>query len=484
MVGRVLFIIHDLYQDDIHFPLGPAYLAAVLEQAGAEVDIFDQAAHHQTNYDLAYYLDTTEWDIIGVSFLAARYTETVKPLLDVISKHKKDAWLVVGGHGPSPIPDYILKTMDVDIVAIGEAEETIIELLDAKLNNKCLTNVKGIAYKEGEVVVNARRKPPNVDNLPLPAWRLFDMNKYATAVKFLSQKPDEKSLQIITSRGCTSRCSFCYRLEKGARLRSIPNIINEIKLLKERYGVTYFNMADELFIITKKRFYEFRDALSEHNLKIKFECNARIDLLDEEFCRDLKVGGCTLVNVGFESMSQTVLDAMNKKTTVEDNIKAAEAAKKTRLSCGLNILWACPWDNPDSLRAGVDFIKQYTDYSQLRTIRPVTCYPGSPLYYQAIQHNLLLGPDDFFNRFKNSDLVTINVNWMDTKDIYKELYKANRELIIDYSRHRPSQLSIEEAEKLIDDFHDLYFSGKTNFRGARHYSEKQIGGETNAVKER
>lgn len=264
MDEKSLFVVHDLYQEDIHFPLGVGYLAAVLEQAGAEVDIFDQAAHHQSNYDLAKYLDTTEWDIIGVSFLASRYTETVNPLLDVISKHKKDAWLVVGGDGPSPIPDYILKTTGVDIVAIGEAEETIVELVDAKVNNKPLSAINGIVYKEeGEVIVNERRKPPNVNNLPFPAYHLFDMEKYTTAVKLLSQKPDEKSLQIITSRGCSGSCTFCYRMEKGIRLRSIPKVIEEIKLLKEQYGVTYFNIADELFIITKKRFYEFRDALED-----------------------------------------------------------------------------------------------------------------------------------------------------------------------------------------------------------------------------
>lgn len=472
MGGKTLFVIHDLYQEDIHFPLGPAYLAAVLEQAGAKVDVFDQAAHHQANYDLAHYLDTTEWDIIGVSFLAARYIETVKPLLDVISKHKKDAWLVVGGHGPSPIPEYVLNTTSVDIVAIGEAEETIVELLNSRINNKSLSKVKSIAYKEDEeVVVNKRRKPPNVDNLPLLAWHLFDMNKYTTAVKFLSQKPDEKSLQIITSRGCTNHCSFCYRMEKGARLRSIPNVIEEIKILKERYGVTYFNMADELFIITKKRFYEFMDALEEHDLKIKFECNARVDLLGGEFCKDLKSSGCTLVNVGFESMSQMVLDDMGKRTTVEDNIRAAEALKKANLSTGLNIIWANPWDTEESLCEGVRFIMKYTDYSQLRTVRPTTPYPGSPLYYQAIKQGLLSGPEDFFEKFKNSDLITVNFTGMEIDTMHDLLFQANYDLIRDY-QHNSGKMIKEEADDLINNFADLYYHGKTKFRGVRHYEKE------------
>lgn len=473
MGGKVLFIVHDLYQDDIHFPLGVGYLASALEQVGAKVDIFDQAAHHQPNYVLAKYLDMNEWDIIGVSFLAARYAETVKPLLDVISKHKKDAWLVVGGHGPSPIPDYILNTTDVDIVAIGESEETIVELLDA---NKPLSEVKGIAYKEdGEVIINERRPPiKNLDTIPFPAWHLSDMEKYTTAVRLFGQKANEKSLQILTGRGCTGHCAFCYRLEKGVRLRNIPKVIEEIKFLKDQYGVAYFLFADELFLITKKRFYEFRDALEENDLKIKFVCDARVELLDEEFCKDLKSAGCGFCNVGFESMSQPVLDAMGKRVTVGDNIRAAEALKKANLSTGLNIIWGNLYDTAESLREGVDFIIKYTDHSQLRTIRPVTPYPGSPLYDLAIEKGLLSGPDDFFEKFKNSDLITVNFTNMETREMYNLLFRANCDLIRDYQLHS-DKLTKEEADKLISDFADLYYHGKTDFRGARHYVKKEDG---------
>jgi len=478
--GKALFIVHDLYQDDIHFPLGAGYLASALDQMGAKVDIFDQAAHHQPNYVLAKYLDTTEWDIIGVSFLAARYIETVKPLLDVISKHKKGALLVVGGHGPSPIPEYILNTTGVDIVAIGEAEETIVELLDAKVNNKPLSTVNGIAYKEdGKVITNERRPPiKNLDTIPFPAWHLFDMEKYTTAVRLFNQKANEKSLQILTGRGCTGHCAFCYRLEKGVRLRSIPKVIEEIKLLKDQYGVAYFLFADELFLITKKRFYEFRDALEENDLKIKFVCDARVELLDEEFCKDLKAAGCAFCNVGFESMSQPVLEAMGKRVTVEDNIRAAESLKKANLSTGLNIIWGNPYDTAESLREGVDFIIKYTDYSQLRTIRPVTPYPGSPLYDLAIEKGLLSGPGDFFEKFKNSDLITVNFTDIQTREMYDLLFRANHDLIKDYYYQLPDKLTKEEADKLISDFADLYYRGQTDFRGARHYAKKEgEGGE-------
>lgn len=476
MNGRVLFINHDWYQTDVHYPLNYGYIASSLIPAGAEVEIYDMAVYHQTNKELAHFLDENTFDIIGVSFMAGRYKETVEELLNVTAHKKRDSWLVVGGPGPSPISDFFLSTTDIDVVVIGEGEETIVDLLRAKLNNENLSDLKGIAYKDnGNVITTEPRHPPkHLDKIPFPAWHLSPMNYYTTCLKFFNQEPDEKALQIITSRGCTGSCSFCFRMHKGVRLRSINNIIDEIKLLKKRYGVTYFLFADELFVISKKRLYEFKDALDKNDLQIKFMCDARVDLFDMEVATTLKETGCQFVNIGFESLSQSVLDKMHKKVTVEQNIKAAEVAKKAKLPVGLNILWGCPGDTEESLRKGVDFIKRYSDrnHSQIRNIKPVTCYPGCPLYYQAIKDGLLLGPDDFFKAFLNSDSITINFTDIGTREMYRLLYEANYELIRDYHLNAPEKLSEKEMNNLIDDFHTLYFINHNHkFRGARHYSK-------------
>ncbi len=100
MKGKVLLIIHDVHQDDNQFPLGPAYLAAVLKKEGIEVEVYCQDVFHYPNSHLAKLLDSNHYDLIGLGFLAARFKETVEPLCEVINQHKKDAWLVLGGHGP------------------------------------------------------------------------------------------------------------------------------------------------------------------------------------------------------------------------------------------------------------------------------------------------------------------------------------------------------------------------------------------------
>ena len=471
MNDKVLFIIPDNHQTDNHFNFGFGYLAAVLREFGVDVSIYCMDIYHYSNEDLAKYLDNNSYSMIGTNFLCARYKETAEPLLSTIGKHKKNARLIIGGHCASAVPDYMLEqNPSVDVVAIGEAEETIIDLI----NNESLADIKGIGYREnGGIIINERRKPiHDLDRIPFPAYDLFPMDAYTSCLKMFNMEKGDKVFGILMSRGCVGRCSFCHRLEKGIRLRSIKNVIDEMKLLNEKHGVNYFLINDELFMVSKKRLFEFRDALQENGLKnIKFSADARVDMFDEEIAKTLKECGCQFVSIGFESMDPKVLNLMNKKTTVEQNIQAAEAAKKAKLPVGLNIIWGCPGDTEESLKKGVRFIKRYNDYSQIvRTIRPVTGYPGTQLFEQAIKDGLLLGPDDFFKAFQNSDLITINFTELDTKEMYKLLYLANHELIMDHYRH--TNMSLEEADMLIDAFHDLYFLGKTDFRGARHYSAK------------
>ena len=470
--GKVLFIIHDIYQEDNHFPLGIAYMAAILKREGVEVEVYCQDVFHYTNEELAEFLQKSEFDLIGVGFLAARFKETIINLCGTINKYKKNAWLVLGGPGPTPISEYILRKTEADVIAMGEAEETIVDLLKSKLDKGNLSEIKGIAYLNGEsIIINERRKPiVNLDSIPFPEWSLFPMERYTTCLKLSGMDKEDKALGILTSRGCVNRCNFCYRMERGIRFRTVESVIEEIKILKERYGITYFKIQDELFVFSKKRIFEFRDALRLNNLKVKFSCQARVDIFDEEIAECLKECGCQFLNFGMESSDQKVLDLMNKNITPEQNIRAAEITRKAGIGLGLNFIWGNKGDSEESLKNNVKLIKKHNAYNQLRTIRPVAPYPGCDLYYEAIDRGLLSGPEDFFNKFKNSDLLTVNFTDIPEDKFYKLLFEANKELIIDHYMHTTKD--IDSANRLIRDFYDLYFKGRTTFRGARHYANK------------
>jgi len=467
--GKVLFIIHDVYQDDNHFPLGPAYLGAVLKKQGIEVEVYCQDVFHYSNQELATHLEKNTYDLIGVGFLAARFSETIMDLCSTINQYKKNAWLVLGGHGPSPIPEYVLKNTDADVVVTGEAEETMPEIVQCKIEGGDLCQINGIAFKSGEeITINEKRNPiKKLDSLPFPEWSLFPMEKYSTSLSLFDKEEGDRTLSILTSRGCINRCNFCYRMEKGIRFRSVENVIEEMKVLKQGYGINYFFMQDELFVASKKRIFTFHDVLKENNLSIKFSCDARVDIFDEELASCLKECGCRFLNFGMESSDQNVLNLMTKNTTVEENLKAAEIARKAGIGFGLNFLWGNIGDTEESLRGNVKIIKQYNAYQQLRTIRPVTPYPGCDLYYEAIRRGLLSGPEDFFNKFRNSDLLLVNFTDIPEKEFYRLLLEANKELILDHFSSTTKDMA--QAHAMINDFSELYSGKRLKFRGARHY---------------
>ncbi len=356
-----------------------------------------------------------------------------------------------------------------DIVVMGEAEDTMMELISGKIANAGLSGIKGIAYMDGvEARINERRNPvKDLDLIPFPEWSLFPMEKYIRCLKPFRANEKDVVFGMVTSRGCVNRCNFCYRMEDGIRTRSVKNVVEEIEYLYKTYAVNYFVMYDELFVFSKKRIRDFKNALTERGLKIKFSCNARVDLFDEELAGLLKDCGCQFLNLGMESSDQTVLDAMKKRTTVEQNIKAAEITKKAEIGLGLNFIWGNIGDTEESLKNNVMLIKKYNTYDQLRTIRPVTPYPGCDLYYEAIKRNKLKDAEDFFRKFSNSDLLTVNFTDI-PDDIYcSALFEANKYLITDHYENTTGDMAA--ASKMIKDFQDLYLGKNIKFRGARHY---------------
>ena len=454
---KVLFIVHDTYQNDNEIPLGILHLSTILNKNDIDVSIYCMDVFHYTNDQLADYLDKNEFDIIGLGFMAARFNETIIHLCSVCNKHKKNAWLVLGGHGPSPIPKYMLDKTGADCVVIGECEANIMKLLELKENNDNPKIFKGERVKR-------------LDDLPEPEWELLPISKYAYSMHVDDMKKGDGFLSIESSRGCVNRCNFCYRMEKGVRVRSMDRIIDEMKYLQDTYNIKYFLFFDELFVLSKKRLEQFYCAVQDANLDAKYWCNARVDIIDDELMDLMKKSGCRFINYGFESMDQDVLDAMHKNTTVEQNDNAARITYDYEIPFGINIIWNNINDTFESLEKGTEFIKKYNLFGQLRTIRPVTAYPGSDLYYYALGEGLIKGPEDFFDRFKNSDLIHTNFTDLNIKEMYNALYKANRELV--YHHYKNTTGDMKEAEYMAHQFYRLYYEKFYKFRGARHYNKE------------
>lgn len=459
---RILLVVYD-NDSYIHwFPQGLAYIAAVLLQEGHEVEIYNQDMYHYPESHLLQYLNTEKFDVIGLSFIAGyyQYKKALK-ISDAINKSQNRPFYIIGGHGPTPEPEYFLRKTGADAIVMGEGEITIVELLDALKNKKALKKIKGIAYKDGDGVTINERRPliEDIDSIPFPAYELFPM-EYYRLLRMPHCSNADFVFPMLSGRGCTFRCNFCYRMDKGFRPRSSEYIIEEIKLLKANYGIEYIAFGDELFMSSRNRTMELCNDFIKHKIDIKWDCNGRLNYAKKDVLDLMKKAGCVFINYGIEAMDDQILKNMNKALTTKQIIRGIEATLEAGISPGFNIIFGNIGENKDTLRKGVDFLLKYDDGAQMRTIRPVTPYPGCDLYYYAISNGLLKNCEDFYeNKHINSDLLAINFTDMTDKEFHQSLFEANTLLIDNYFKNK--HISYNKQMKA------LYIDLDSNFRGFR-----------------
>ncbi|MFC2035014.1 B12-binding domain-containing radical SAM protein [Chloroflexota bacterium] len=460
---KILFIIYDDEAYIHYFPLNIAYLIPALKQRGYDqITIYNQDVYHYQEEHLVDYLKSNHFDVVGIGIVAGYYPyQKLLKISKAINSLPNRPFYIIGGHGPSPEPEYFLRKTQADAVAIGEAELSLPNLLDALSTKRNLSEVRGIAYRDGEkVIVNEREELINdIDSLPMPAWEYFPMDYY-TLRREVGVKRTERTFQVLTGRGCPFECNFCYRMESGFRPRSSEAIIEEMQKLKRDYGVTYFLFADDLLMSSKRRTIEFCEKMIRANLNTSFICNGRLNYAHPEILTVMKRAGCRFINYGIESLDERALRVMKKNLTVEQITKGVENTIAADIDPGLNIIFGNIGETAESLKKGVEFILKYNTYAQTRTIRPVTPYPGSPLYYYAIEKGLLKDVADFYeHKHINSEFLSVNFTDLSDDDFHRLLCEANKTLLKDYYKHQ-----LEEA---LDVTEKLYGNKNKNFRGYR-----------------
>jgi radical SAM superfamily enzyme YgiQ (UPF0313 family) len=460
---RILLVAYD-NDSYIHwFPQGLAAIAAVLHKEGYEVAIYNQDKFHYPDEHLTEYLNNNKFDVIGIGVIAGYYQyRKLLKIADAVNKSKNRPFFIIGGHGPSPDPAFFLKKTQADAVIIGEGELTIIDLMGALAKKQSLYGVMGIAFADGNKVIISERRPliQDIDkDVPLPAYDLFPIDYYKL-IRMPYAANNDFVLPVLSGRGCTFECSFCYRMDKGFRPRSNESIIEEIKFLKRNYGITYIIFSDELLMSSVMRTVSLCEDFIKAKVGIKWCCNGRLNYANTDVLKVMKEAGCVFINYGIEAMDDDVLKKMNKALTTRQIIKGIEATLAAGISPGFNIIFGNVGDNRETLNKGIEFLLKYDDMAQMRTIRPVTPYPGSPLFDYALEKGLLRDTEDFYeNKHINSDLLAVNFTDLTDNDFHQCLLDANTRLITNYFQKRLSAV-IEQAKK-------LYMERDVTFRGFR-----------------
>lgn len=460
---KILFVMYDNEGAQNPILMGTCYVAGYLKKNGYEdIHYWSQDIYHYPEEHLTEHISSNNFDVIGLGFTAGYFQyNKIRKICDAINEAKNRPFLVLGGHGPTPLPEFFMKVTGADAVVMGEGEKPFLNLIKALENKTPFYNVKGIAFRDGEkYIVNEREMPiKDLDSIPYPYYDPLPMEYYVNA-KVFQMKPTDRMIHMITSRGCNYQCNFCQRLEKSIRFRSVDSIIDELKKYIRDYRISFVVFWDELFMCSEKRVAELTEGILRENIKIKYWCTGRLNIVNERILRMLKESGCAYIDYGIEQFDNTALQKMNKKQTEEQIIRGIELTQKEGIRIGFNIIFGNLGDNRETLKKSMGLLKKYNDYGQLRVIRPVTPYPGSPLYNYAIERGLLTGPEDFYNKHKNVEILTVNFTDIPDDDFNKLMFETNKEIIKDYYNYY--------MNKTIKDFYDVYFKGNADFRGARH----------------
>lgn len=462
MASKVLLVAYDNGSFTPMLPIGLSYIAAALRNAGHHITIYQQDIEHSPDEKLTEYLDQNEFDFVGVGVIGGYYQyRKLLSLSEAINRSRKRPYYMLGGHGPTPEPEYFLKKTQADAIVMGEGEITVVDLLDAIETKRPLSSVKGIAYRDGSKIHVTPSRPliTDLETIAWPAYDLFPIEVYRL-FRLPRTVNTDFTLPILSGRGCTFRCTFCYRMDTGHRARKHEAILDEIELVQKSYGITYIDFEDELLVTSVQRTTEFCEMVLSRNMKFKWTCNGRLNYAKPNLLALMKRAGCVFINYGIESMDDTVLKNMKKSLRVDQIIPGVENTLAAGISPGLNMLFGNVGDNLETLNKAVDFLLKYDDHAQMRTIRPVAPYPGSPLYYYAIEKGLLKDCEDFYeNKHKNSDLISVNFTELTDEEFYRGLYEANSRLISCY--HQKSQ------DRYMTQLSKLYLEKDASFRGFR-----------------
>lgn len=298
-----------------YFPLGLAYLGAVLRDNGHQVLIYDADANVEKAMEMDFsaleekypeYINNVNrmshpiWDqlrdvledfkpdMIGISVYTVKIASALQ-VAQIVKDFNPDIPVVFGGPHPSVKSDESLKIAPcVDFVLRKEAELSLARLAEAIEKKGSFSDIEGLSFrKNGQILHNPDTDfIEDLDRLPLPARDLL-INKS-------TYTPEDMGL-IMSGRGCPFECTFCSSAGvwgRKVRFRSIENVLNEIQQVKDAYGTVQFSFKDDIFTVNTKRVLEFCSRLKEGNLNIKWDCNVRVNLIDDSLLAQMKSVGC------------------------------------------------------------------------------------------------------------------------------------------------------------------------------------------------
>ncbi len=364
--------------------ISTAALGAALLQDSHTVQILDLSVYKEKHLEvLKRTLREFSPEFVGVTFTTPLYTEALT-IAEEVKKHDEKIITVAGGVHASALPEETLKESRFDIIVMGEGDRTIVELANVpkeRLNKKELSAVDGICYRTstGRLLRNKPRElVKDLDELPYPAWHLYDLKRYHAS--YLTSRKNPVGA-IETSRGCVFGCTYCNKDIFGRRFRfkSPTRVVEEMEYML-KCGFQEIHIWDDNFVTNIARAKEICRLLIQRKFNAPWclACGIRVDCVDEEFLQMAKRAGCYSVYFGVETGNEEIHKRINKGIRIPQIIRAFEMAKKAGLETVGFFMFGLPGETEKTMWETIDLAKRLgPDYAKVTILVP---FPSTPIY--------------------------------------------------------------------------------------------------------
>lgn len=425
-------------------PLGLTYIAAVCEASGAEVTIIDYIVRGYSKTKLIQEITAFDPDIVGTNCVTMNFKQAAGILHTVKQANPHMITLMGGPHVSFDSENTLVLYPEIDIIVKGEGEATVTELLQVIHDRKKWHTIKGIVFKDCDRIVTTGRRPfiTDLDALPLPARHLLPMARYQALGYPVS---------IITSRGCPNQCIFCLgrrMVGHKVRFRSVENIVDEIEKLQS-WGISFINIADDLFTASRPRVKKLCNELVERKLNISWSAFSRVNTIDKQTLELMKSAGCHSVSFGIESGNPEMLKRVKKGITIDQAKKASIACQEAGIRGHASFMVGLPGESLETMKDSLNLQKELVIESAYHFLAP---FPGT-----AVREDI----DGY-------DLEILTHDW--------DQYNANRSIV------RTSALSPEQMDAFVHESEaqnrkdwealKVKYENKT----ATPYEQMQVGG--------
>ncbi len=403
-------------------PLGVYYLAGYLRHKGHTVAVIDGETDNLTSEIIAEKIGSFRPALVGISSTTVAFHRSLELARGLKVKFPETPIVLGGAHISSNVK-HAMSFPEFDYGVLREGEETCQELIEVLEGTRGPESVLGLVFRRNdELVINPPRPYiGNLDELPLPAYYLIkDITVYNPPPSNYKRIP---VANIITSRGCPNKCTFCDKNIFGDtfRPRSTDSIVAEIKHLVRNFGVREIAFVDDTFTVDKKRVYELFSKVEDNGLSFPWTCMAHINSVDYELLKFMRQNGCWHISFGIESASPEILKLIRKKISLEQTNRVISWCSELGIKTKGFFMVGHPGETLETMQLTMRYALQLPLDDVVVTVN--TPIPGSPQYKEVKKFGRLDESDWSLFSYWRPVFVPFGLSEQQLLDAHRQFYR-------------------------------------------------------------